>query len=368
LVPGIGAGGGNLGSRVRRVLGVSEARREVRGGWGIVAGVLGVVMVGVAVWAAGCAGGGKSVGRQAATREMGQEERMKLAMRGNGTVVIERYDLWNMVASADRRVAALALPASGQEDGVWRGERVVGPEGHARMKEVIETVETVVAPETWKDKGGTVGEIKEEAGGILAVTQTRGEQENVKGLIRQMREGRGADVEVEVRVLLVDKKVLDDFGLWSMELKLPGPAKGVTGGILDNDQVKLLLKAIRGRGTSVIVNGPAMTMADGGEMSVRMGGREVAGGFRLAVQATLSADRRYGVLQLRAAAGEGATAVAMEKVSTMVSVPEGKGALVMRLGPVANAKGEMREGLWLMRVSKVDADGRPWEKKGLLEE
>ncbi|HVS71216.1 MAG TPA: hypothetical protein VHQ47_08175 [Phycisphaerae bacterium] len=238
-----------------------------------------------------------------------------------------------------------------------------GQASQAVDQEIIDTIETIVAPDTWRDKGGQIGSIRP-LNGQLIVNQTGDNQTAVYNLLQQLRETRAIQISVEARLLLVSNNFLDQFGLgWSLSIPagalggnvgalsvvnntetaavapstgVPGslgggaianPSLAITGSIIDNYQLSLLLNATQADQRTVTVTAPRVTLFNGQRaviavtaqrnyvsnfnQTVAAGGingnaavattltvSTLTTGISLDVQATASADRRYVVMHL----------------------------------------------------------------------
>jgi hypothetical protein len=63
------------------------------------------------------------------------------------------------------------------------------PEGYTRddaVREIVDTIKSVVAPETWRDNGGQIGNVRE-LNGQLIVNQTREHHASVARLLEEFR-------------------------------------------------------------------------------------------------------------------------------------------------------------------------------------
>ncbi len=198
--------------------------------------------------------------------------------------------------------------------------------------------------------------------------------------MEQLRATRALQVQLEGRLLLVDKAGLEALGLMATTGPAAGPpgVPGVPGTlrtlggwgrqmkVVDDGQLKALLKTVAGSQGAVAVELPKVMVADGAAVGMRAGSKEVAGGFRMAVRATLSADRRYVVMEIGMDAGDTAAEAAAIGPLSMVSVREGTGALLY-VGPVRDRAGDTREGVVVMRATMV-TPAKPAPAKGFLEE
>src|SRR5882724_6762662 len=72
----------------------------------------------------------------------------------------------------------------------------------------MDTVNT----DSWKDRGGSVGALRELEGQLI-VTQTPENHRQLKNLLDQLREERAIQVTVETRFLTVQRNFLEDVGV-----------------------------------------------------------------------------------------------------------------------------------------------------------
>jgi general secretion pathway protein D len=235
-------------------------------------------------------------------------------------------------------------------------------------KDIIATITSTVAPDSWKDSGGTIGSIRQ-LNGQLIVNQTADNQTAVYNLLQQLRETRALQIAIEARMLLVDNSFLDTvaFG-WNMtlpagmlgnnvggitignntnNLAIPTPtgvpgslgttlgatnnSLSISGSIIDNLTLNLILTATQADSRTVTVTAPRVTLFNGQSgyiavtqqqnfvsnfsQTVAAGGGGIGGGavavgttlqvstlttgVVLFVNATVSSDRRYVVMKLQ---------------------------------------------------------------------
>jgi type II secretory pathway component GspD/PulD (secretin)/tetratricopeptide (TPR) repeat protein len=235
---------------------------------------------------------------------------------------------------------------SGQGTGQTRQELV-----DAIIKLVTETV----APDSWRDSGGSVGAIRELQGQLI-VTQTPENQGALVSLLEQLRETHSIQVTVETRFLTVTRNFLQDIGVdlsfifntnaagsnffstipvqaanstftQAPVTNVPGSigatATGLTTAVtyLDNLQVSLLLHATEASELNTEVTAPRITLFNGQAGYVLVSTQQayvsnlvpvvaagssgfqpqisvVQTGVLLNVQPTVSADRKYVTLTL----------------------------------------------------------------------
>jgi type II secretory pathway component GspD/PulD (secretin) len=222
------------------------------------------------------------------------------------------------------------------------------------VDQIIKLIESTVAPDTWRDSGGSVGAISELSGQLI-VTQTPENQLALMALLNQLRETRAIQVTIETRFLTVQRNFLEDIGLdfnfafnlnnpnhWSPitvsnqtsaftaspETSAPGTLAGEAQGLsigatfLDNFEASFLLQATQATVDSTLVTAPRVTLFNGQRAFVLVSTEQayvsdltpvvannvvgyqatigqVDSGVLLDVAATVSADRKYVTLTLR---------------------------------------------------------------------
>jgi len=223
--------------------------------------------------------------------------------------------------------------------------------------DLVKLIESNVAPDSWRDQGGTIGAIQQLQGnGELVITQTPENHDKVQDLLDKLREQRALMVTVDCRFLEVDKHFMEDVGLnlsaafnlnrgpnsvWStvpvtlnnssfttgVETGVPNSIGGAATGLslaatyLDDFQVNLMLTAVEAEDESTLVTAPRVTLFDNGTASIAVerqfyyvGGLNpvvaagavayqpvlfaTTSGVVLSVQATISADRKYVTLNI----------------------------------------------------------------------
>jgi len=231
-----------------------------------------------------------------------------------------------------------------------------GPTKQEMVDQITKLISETVAPESWREAGGTTGALRELQGQLI-VTQTPENQQQLSNLLEKLREARAIQVTVETRFLSVQRNFLEDVGVdLNMIFNLNGslsknispipvsstgdtftqaPTTAVPGSIgstatslttsatyLDDFQVGLILRATQASQTSMIVQAPRVTLFNGqrayvlvstqlayvSNLSAQVGTGVAAfspqisvvdSGVLLDVTATVSADRKYVTLTLR---------------------------------------------------------------------
>jgi general secretion pathway protein D len=87
-----------------------------------------------------------------------------------------------------------------------------GPTRTELIEQIVLLIQDTVAPDTWRDNGGTIGSVRD-LGGQLIVTQTPENQGAVAALLEKLRETRAIQVNIEARFLSVARNFLEDVGV-----------------------------------------------------------------------------------------------------------------------------------------------------------
>ncbi len=86
------------------------------------------------------------------------------------------------------------------------------PEQSSRARKIIDLIQETIAPESWRDRGGTIGTIKE-INGQLVITQNSASQRQVANLLGKLREQRAIQIAVEARFITVTSNYLEELGI-----------------------------------------------------------------------------------------------------------------------------------------------------------
>lgn len=82
----------------------------------------------------------------------------------------------------------------------------------SRVQEIIHLIQQQVAPDSWRELGGSIGTISE-IRGQLVVTQNSAAQKRVGDLLGKLREQRAVQIAVEARFVTVSSHYLEELGL-----------------------------------------------------------------------------------------------------------------------------------------------------------
>ena len=120
-------------------------------------------------------------------------------------------DLRDATAASERRIRRSA-------DRPWQygddddDEPEPNPEHSRRVRKIIHLIEETVAPDSWRDRGGSVGAMQE-INGQLVVTQNSASHRQISGLLDKLREERAIQVSVEALFITVSSHYLEELGI-----------------------------------------------------------------------------------------------------------------------------------------------------------
>lgn len=86
------------------------------------------------------------------------------------------------------------------------------PQRQSRVQKIINLIQETIAPNSWIDRGGRVGSIKE-INGQLVVTQNTATQRGIGNLLGTLREQRAIQISVEARFVTVSSHYLEELGI-----------------------------------------------------------------------------------------------------------------------------------------------------------
>lgn len=113
------------------------------------------------------------------------------------------------------------LPKSDQNpQTTWRKDDDEDPEGadpldpdrQRRIDEIVDLIMDNVAPQSWRERGGTVGFISE-INGQLVITQNSSAQRAIGDLLGKLRAQRAIQIAVEARFITVSSHFLEELGM-----------------------------------------------------------------------------------------------------------------------------------------------------------
>ncbi|MHC5110005.1 MAG: hypothetical protein ACYTHJ_09015 [Planctomycetota bacterium] len=97
----------------------------------------------------------------------------------------------------------------GDDDGDdWEEDPAV----RSKINSLIDLIKDTVAPESWRDRGGTIGTVRE-MNQQLVVTQNSASQREIGGLLDKLREQRAIQIAVEAIFLTVSSHYLEELGM-----------------------------------------------------------------------------------------------------------------------------------------------------------
>ncbi len=86
------------------------------------------------------------------------------------------------------------------------------PGRRSRVRQIISILQDNVFPDSWKDRGGTIGTI-DEFNGQLVITQNSAGQQKISSLLGKLREQRAVQIAVDARFITVSSHYLEEMGI-----------------------------------------------------------------------------------------------------------------------------------------------------------
>jgi tetratricopeptide (TPR) repeat protein len=190
--------------------------------------------------------------------------------------VVTVFDVHDLLPLAPPAVPGEAAPATIADMGKLREERV-----RALMEEITKTV----APETWKNAGGTIGSIRE-LKGMLVVNQLPENQREIHQLLETMRKKQGQQMTLDAGVSLVSVTFVEDFGFgWKLESVDP-PGEGprrvhhFSATLIDQWTHSLLVTTTSADRRTAMVTAPQATVNNGWKAAITNGrGKRCVSGY-----------------------------------------------------------------------------------------
>lgn len=109
------------------------------------------------------------------------------------------------------QVPGLRVPRWNNGD-VEARETDANPSRSRRVKQIIDLIQDMVAPQSWTSRGGNIGTIAE-INGQLVITQNSASQLQVNNLLGSLREQRAVQIAVEARFITVSSHYLEELGV-----------------------------------------------------------------------------------------------------------------------------------------------------------
>jgi len=112
-----------------------------------------------------------------------------------------------------------------QSGGGGQGQQQ-GKSRKAMVREITSLIENTVDRNSWVDNGGSTGTIRE-LNGQLVVNQTPSNQTKIAALLQKLRESRAIEISIDTRFLVVDTDFLNYFGFsWGLNFNGSGTTAG----------------------------------------------------------------------------------------------------------------------------------------------
>jgi hypothetical protein len=167
----------------------------------------------------------------------------------------------------------------------------------------------LIATDSWRDKGGRSGSIRELSGQLI-ITQTPENHRQILRLLEQLRETRAIQVTIQARLIEPTERTKAQFA---------ARLRGLGVQFYKDEEFQELLADLQATGARTVAE-PSLTLNNGQRASINIVHGDAA--LTLDVQASASADRKYATLTL-----EGPDE---PRTSTTVSIPDQQWLLVPR--------------------------------------
>ncbi len=133
-----------------------------------------------------------------------------------------------------------------------------------RVRKLASLIQTTVAPDSWRDRGGETGAMQE-LNGSLIVTTTPANHREIAGLLSQLRDVRSLQVNCESRFLLVNQDFFEEIG-FDIDVYFNAGSNQFQNAILNDDTLLLsdFFDPASGRLSRSATGGPASAPQTGG--------------------------------------------------------------------------------------------------------
>ena len=203
-------------------------------------------------------------------------------------VVVRVYDIRDLLVRAPD-----ADPSKNQTPHAGPASRPAQPNHEELVRQITTLIQEVVATDSWNDRGGDSGAIREMQGQLI-VTQTPENQLQIVNLLEQLRESRGVQVQVEARFISCDPKLAETL-LARLRKELPpatNPANASTAFFMNDAQAHAFVQETTNAVGSAILGSPRLTLINGQRASIQVTSqRHYVTGY--STLTTPSGDLRY---------------------------------------------------------------------------
>ena len=105
-------------------------------------------------------------------------------------------------------------PSTGQQQNIPFGPGGMGGGVKPDFDSLVDLMTSTIAPETWREAGGTQGEVKHHTSTLsLVITQTQAVHEQIEDLLNQLRQLQDLQVTIEVRFIRLSDNFYEQIGI-----------------------------------------------------------------------------------------------------------------------------------------------------------
>jgi general secretion pathway protein D len=105
-------------------------------------------------------------------------------------------------------------PSTGQQQNIPFGPGGMGGGVKPDFDSLIDLMTSTIAPESWREAGGTQGEVKSHTSTLsLVITQTQAVHEQIEDLLNQLRQLQDLQVTIEVRFIRLSDNFYEQIGI-----------------------------------------------------------------------------------------------------------------------------------------------------------
>jgi beta-lactamase regulating signal transducer with metallopeptidase domain len=207
------------------------------------------------------------------------------------------------------------------------------------VEQITSLIQETVEPDLWRDNGGNVAAIRELSGQLI-ITATAQMHEQIAHLLTQLREGRGVQIVVEMRLFTADPAILDK-AMGGKLLGTLGKSGEPTVWQLSDEQAKAVLRDTQREANSTVVTAPRITLFNGQRGAMTVGTETpYVSGFTIFKEADgrLRYEPKIGNVSSGLFFDVRATADADRKQATLALHPKLASLEVLRVAPYMDSK------------------------------
>ncbi len=137
------------------------------------------------------------------------------------------------------------------------------------VHELIDNIEQIVAPYSWKDQGGAVGTLRELQGNLI-ISQSHTNLEGVENVLNALHKAHDLMISIESRIVLVDEPTFQAFAAQYPLLgnAMSHPGVNISPVVLNNFELAVLIQKIQASSKSINLASPRVTVFNGQRVQI----------------------------------------------------------------------------------------------------